>query len=197
MKVSESGYTKDELLDIVDKYLAEQSRRWNFIEEKGDGMYVYDEEGNEYLDFFGGIAVNSTGNCNKKVAAAIADQCQNVIHASNYAYTLPMILLAKKICETIGMEKVLFQNSGTETNEAMIKMARKYGTDHYGPEHYHIVQPLTASMAEPMERYQQPDSRTMHVRSVSSRCFRASHMQSSIILRISRTNVPKTQLQSW
>ena len=63
MKVSESGYTKDELLDIVDKYLAEQSRRWNFIEEKGDGMYVYDEEGNEYLDFFGGIAVNSTGNC--------------------------------------------------------------------------------------------------------------------------------------
>ena len=107
MKVSESGYTKDELLDIVDKYLAEQSRRWNFIEEKGDGMYVYDEEGNEYLDFFGGIAVNSTGNCNKKVAAAIADQCQNVIHASNYAYTLPMILLAKKICETIGMEKVL------------------------------------------------------------------------------------------
>ena len=139
MKVSESGYTKDELLDIVDKYLAEQSRRWNFIEEKGDGMYVYDEEGNEYLDFFGGIAVNSTGNCNKKVAAAIADQCQNVIHASNYAYTLPMILLAKKICETIGMEKVLFQNSGTETNEAMIKMARKYGTDHYGPEHYHIV----------------------------------------------------------
>ena len=139
MKVSESGYTKDELLDIVDKYLAEQSRRWNFIEEKGDGMYVYDEEGNEYLDFFGGIAVNSTGNCNKKVAAAIADQCQNVIHASNYAYTLPMILLAKKICETIGMEKVLFQNSGTETNEAMIKMARKYGIEKYGPNHYHIV----------------------------------------------------------
>ena len=139
MKVSESGYTKDELLDIVDKYLAEQSRRWNFIEEKGDGMYVYDEEGNEYLDFFGGIAVNSTGNCNKKVAAAIADQCQNVIHASNYAYTLPMILLAKKICETIGMEKVLFQNSGTETNEAMIKMARKYGIEKYGPNKYHIV----------------------------------------------------------
>lgn len=197
MKVSESGYTKDELLDIVDKYLAEQSRRWNFIEEKGDGMYVYDEEGNEYLDFFGGIAVNSTGNCNKKVAAAIADQCQNVIHASNYAYTLPMILLAKKICETIGMEKVLFQNSGTETNEAMIKMARN--TEPIITDRSIIIslQPLTASMAEPMERYQQPDSRTMHVRSVSSRCFRASHMQSSIILRISRTNVPKTQLQSW
>lgn len=139
MKLKDYGYTKDQLLEIVDKYLAEPSRRWNFIEEKGDGMYVYDEEGNAYLDFFGGIAVNSTGNCNKRVSEAIASQCKEVIHASNYAYTLPMILLAKKICETIGMEKVLFQNSGTETNEAMIKMARKYGTDNYGPEHYHIV----------------------------------------------------------
>ena len=59
MNVKESGYTKDELLDIVDKYLAEPSRRWDFIEEKGDGMYVYDEEGNAYLDFFGGIAVKT------------------------------------------------------------------------------------------------------------------------------------------
>ena len=51
MKVSESGYTKEELLEIVDTYLAEQSRRWDFIEEKGDGMYVYAENGDRYLDF--------------------------------------------------------------------------------------------------------------------------------------------------
>ena len=139
MKVSESGYTKEELLEIVDTYLAEQSRRWDFIEEKGDGMYVYAENGDRYLDFFAGIAVSSAGNANKKVAKAIADQAANVIHASNYAYTLPMILLAKKVCDTIGMEKIVFQNSGTEANEAMIKMARKYGVDHYGPEHYKIV----------------------------------------------------------
>jgi acetylornithine/N-succinyldiaminopimelate aminotransferase len=139
MKVNECGYTKEELLNIVDTYLAEPSRRWDFIEEKGDGMHIYAENGDEYLDFFGGIAVSSTGNCNPKVAEAIAAQCKEVIHASNYAYTLPMILLAKKICETLGMEKVLFQNSGTETNEAMIKMARKYGVDNYGPEHYHMV----------------------------------------------------------
>ena len=139
MKVSESGYTKEELLEIVDTYLAEQSRRWDFIEEKGDGMYVYAENGDRYLDFFAGIAVSSAGNANKKVAKAIADQAANVIHASNYAYTLPMILFAKKVCDTIGMEKIVFQNSGTEANEAMIKMARKYGVDHYGPEHYKIV----------------------------------------------------------
>ncbi len=139
MKVSESGYTKEQLLEIVDTYLYETARRWDFIEERGDGMYVYAENGDRYLDFFGGIAVNSTGNCNKRVAEAIAGQCKDVIHASNYAYTLPMILLAKKICETIGMEKIVFQNSGTEANEAMIKIARKYGVDHYGKEHYHIV----------------------------------------------------------
>lgn len=139
MNVKESGYTKDELLEIVDTYLAEPSRRWDFIEEKGDGMYVYAENGDRYLDFFAGIAVSSAGNANKKVAAAIAEQAQNVIHASNYAYTLPMVLLAKKVCETIGMEKIVFQNSGAEANEAMIKMARKYGVDNYGPEKYHIV----------------------------------------------------------
>ena len=139
MKVSESGYTKEELLEIVDTYLAEQSRRWDFIEEKGDGMYVYAENGDRYLDFFAGIAVSSAGNANKKVAKAIADQAANVIHASNYAYTLPMILLAKKVCDTIGMEKIVFQNSGTEANEAMIKMARKYGIEKYGPNRYHIV----------------------------------------------------------
>ena len=139
MKVSESGYTREELLEIVDTYLAEQSRRWEFIEEKGDGMYVYAENGDRYLDFFAGIAVSSAGNANKKVAKAIADQAANVIHASNYAYTLPMILLAKKVCDTIGMEKIVFQNSGTEANECMIKMARKYGIEHYGPNRYHIV----------------------------------------------------------
>jgi acetylornithine/N-succinyldiaminopimelate aminotransferase len=50
-----------------------------------------------------------------------------------------MLLLAKKVCDTIGMEKIVFQNSGTEANEAMIKMARKYGVDNYGPDRYHIV----------------------------------------------------------
>lgn len=139
MKVSESGYTREELLDIADTYLAEASRRWEFIEEQGDGMYVYSDNGDRYLDFFAGIAVSSAGNANKKVAKAIADQSSQVIHASNYAYTLPMLLLAKKVCDTIGMEKIVFQNSGTEANEAMIKMARKYGVDNYGPDRYHIV----------------------------------------------------------
>ena len=61
------------------------------------------------------------------------------MHTFNYPYTIPQALLAEKVCTTIGMDKIFFQNSGTEANEAMIKMARKYGVETYGPNRYHIV----------------------------------------------------------
>ena len=61
------------------------------------------------------------------------------MHTFNYPYTIPQALLAEKVCTTIGMDKIFYQNSGTEANEAMIKMARKYGIEHYGPNRYHIV----------------------------------------------------------
>ena len=63
----------------------------------------------------------------------------DIMHTFNYPYTIPQALLAKKICDTIGMDKIFYQNSGTEANECMIKMARKYGIDHYGPDKYHII----------------------------------------------------------
>ena len=71
--------------------------------------------------------------------AAVIDQVQDVMHTFNYPYTIPQALLAEKVCTTIGMDKIFFQNSGTEANEAMIKMARKYGIEKYGPNKYHIV----------------------------------------------------------
>ena len=86
-----------------------------------------------------GIAVNSAGHCNKKVVEAIMEQCQQMMHASNYCYTIPMVMLAQRICDAIGMEKIYFQNSGAEANEVMIKLARKYGKDNFGPNRYHIV----------------------------------------------------------
>ena len=61
------------------------------------------------------------------------------MHTFNYPYTVPQALLAKKICDTIGMDKIFYQNSGAEANECMIKMARKYGIDNFGPERYHII----------------------------------------------------------
>lgn len=61
------------------------------------------------------------------------------MHTFNYPYTIPQALLAEKVCTAIGMDKIFYQNSGTEANEAMIKMARKYGVEKYGPEKYNIV----------------------------------------------------------
>ena len=100
---------------------------------------MYDEKGTPYLDFYAGIAVNAAGNCNPRVVKAVQDQAADLMQTFNYPYTIPQALLAEKICTTIGMDKIFYQNSGTEANEAMIKMARKYGVEKYGPEKYHIV----------------------------------------------------------
>lgn len=144
MKLKDTGLTKEALKAKVKQYMIETYERFDFIAERGAGMYLYDEEGTAYLDFYAGIAVNSTGNCNERVVAAVQDQVQDVMHTFNYPYTIPQVLLAEKICTTIGMDKIFFQNSGTESNEAMIKMARKYGVEKYGPEKYEII---TAKMS--------------------------------------------------
>ncbi len=144
MLLKDAGLTREELKAKVKKYMIETYERFDFIAESGKDMYLYDEEGNAYLDFYAGIAVNSAGNCNEKVVAAVRDQVGDLIHTFNYPYTIPQALLAEKVCTTIGMDKIFFQNSGTEANEAMIKMARKYGVEKYGPGRYEII---TAKMS--------------------------------------------------
>ena len=111
---------------------------YDFIAERAEGMYLYDEKGVAYLDFYGGVAVNTPGNRNPKVVAAVKDQLDDIMHTFNYPYTIPQALLAKKICDTIGMDKIFFQNSGTEANECMIKMARKYGVILWNPGCYYF-----------------------------------------------------------
>lgn len=139
MKLKDTGLTKEQLIEKANKYLIDTAARFDFVEERAKGMYVYDTDGNEYLDFFAGIAVNNTGNCNERVVSAIKEQCEDVMHTSVYPYTIPQALLAEKVCETIGMDKIFFQNSGAEANEAMIKMARKYGVEKYGPKKFEII----------------------------------------------------------
>ena len=144
MNLKDFNMTKQELIDTTNKYLNETFPRYDFIAEASTDMVITDEEGGDYLDFLGGIAVNSVGGCNKAVIEAIQKQSEQLIHASNYFYTVPQTMLAKLICETIGMEKIQFQNSGSEANEAMIKMARKYGNDKYGNGRYKIVTALNS-----------------------------------------------------
>ena len=139
MKLSETGLTAQDIKDKVNKYMIETYERFDFLAETAKDQYIYDEKGEPYLDFYAGIAVNSAGNCNEKVVEAVISQTKELMHTFNYPYTIPQALLAEKVCTTIGMDKIFFQNSGTEANEAMIKMARKYGIEKYGPEKYHIV----------------------------------------------------------
>ena len=139
MKLKDTGLSVQDIKDKVNKYMIETYERFDFLAETAEGMYIYDENGTPYLDFYAGIAVNNAGNRNPKVVAAVKDQVDDIMHTFNYPYTIPQALLAEKVCETLGMDKIFYQNSGTEANEAMIKMARKYGIEKYGPNKYHIV----------------------------------------------------------
>lgn len=139
MKLTETGYSAAEIKKLVSTYMMETYERFDFVAETAKGMYLYDENGDKYLDFYGGVAVNSVGNSNEKVVAAVQNQVKDISHTFNYPYTIPQAILAQKICTTIGMDKIFYQNSGTEANEAMIKLARKYGTDNFGPNKFHII----------------------------------------------------------
>lgn len=139
MRLNETGYTADQIKELASKYMIETYERFDFVADNASDQYIYDEEGTPYLDFYAGIAVNSAGNCNPKVVEAVQKQAADLMHTFNYPYTIPQALLAEKVCTITGMDKIFYQNSGTEANEAMIKMARKYGVEKYGPEKYRIV----------------------------------------------------------
>ncbi|ATU21237.1 aspartate aminotransferase family protein [Bifidobacterium choerinum] len=98
--------------------------------DHGQGVHVWDVDGNEYLDFLAGIAVNSIGYAHPKWIEAVAAQAAQVAHVSNYFATRPQIRLAEKLIELAGAPKgshVYFGNSGAEGNEAALKMAKLYG----------------------------------------------------------------------
>lgn len=95
--------------------------------ERGEDAYLFDTNGDKYLDALAGIAVCSVGHANPQIADAISDQARTLLHTSN-VYGIPhQAELGAKLCELSGMEKVFFGNSGAEANEAAIKIARLYG----------------------------------------------------------------------
>ena len=94
---------------------------------KGEGVWLYDAEGNRYLDALAGVAVNGLGHAHPKLVKAISEQAAKLIHVSNVYHINEQEQLADKLCEISGMDKVFFCNSGCEANEASIKLARLYG----------------------------------------------------------------------
>ncbi len=101
--------------------------RFEPVFKKGKGIYLYDEDNNEYLDFVSGIAVNTLGHCHPKIAATLKEQGETLIHLSNLYWNDKQNKLAGRLVEQGEQDSVFFCNSGTEANEAALKLARKYG----------------------------------------------------------------------
>lgn len=94
---------------------------------KGEGVWLWDDKGEKYLDALAGVAVNGLGHAHPKLVKAISEQAAKLIHVSNIYNIAEQAALADKLCEISGMDKVFFCNSGCEANEAAIKLARLYG----------------------------------------------------------------------
>ncbi|NPA52284.1 MAG: aspartate aminotransferase family protein [Aquificae bacterium] len=113
-------------LEEGSKYLMPNYARYPILFEKGEGVYLYDEKGNIYLDMLAGIAVNVLGYSHPAITKAICQQAKKLIHTSNLFYIKPQIELAKILVENTIKGKVFFCNSGAEANETAIKLARRY-----------------------------------------------------------------------
>lgn len=128
--------TMQNYIDQAEKDLLHTYNRYQVVFDKGEGVYLYDIDGKEYLDFVSGIAVFALGYHNKEYNDALKEQIDKLIHTSNYYYNLPAIEAARKIKQISGMDRVFFTNSGAEAIEGAIKTARKYAylkdgsTDH-------------------------------------------------------------------
>jgi predicted acetylornithine/succinylornithine family transaminase len=108
-----------------DTHLVTSYARYPVEFVRGEGVRLWDSEGNEYLDFLGGISVSSVGHCHPAVVKAITEQAARLIHVGNLFYTEPMARLADRLAESSLGGRVFFTNSGAEAVEAALKLARK------------------------------------------------------------------------
>jgi acetylornithine/N-succinyldiaminopimelate aminotransferase len=125
--------TETETRQLFEKYVVPTYKRYDVVLVRGQGSRVWDEEGKRYLDFGAGIAVSTLGHAHPRLIEALDRQARELIHASNLYYTRPQGELARKLVEIVGSQgKVFFSNSGAESNEAAIKLARKFGNECLG-----------------------------------------------------------------
>jgi len=117
--------TQDIIQRVEDHYMPVFAR-YNIVLSHGEGPYVYDNDGKQYLDFLAGIAVNVLGHAHPALVAAITKQAGKLIHCSNLYYTEVQAKLVRNLVAVSGLDKVFLANSGAEANEGAIKLARKY-----------------------------------------------------------------------
>lgn len=111
----------------------------NMVIKKAHGSYIFDNEGNKYVDLTSGIAVNCLGHTPEGVQKVIKKTCKNLIHVSNIFCNEYTLSLAKKLTSLTGYDKVFFVNSGAEANETALKLARRVAFDDYGAEKNEII----------------------------------------------------------
>lgn len=121
--------------DIVkqeQEYILQTYGRPEFVLERGNGMYLFDTDGNRYLDFVSGLAVNAFGYRDRDILIAIEEQAAQLMHCSNLFHTIPSTDLAKVLVESSFADRAFFCNSGTEAWEASLKFCRKWGNTTFG-----------------------------------------------------------------
>lgn len=105
-------------------------KRYPLALARGEGVWVWDVDGNKYLDVLAGIAVNNLGHCHPEVVREIQEQAETLLHISNFYVSEPQVKLSKVLTEQSGLDRVFFTNSGAESVEGAFKIARKYAHEH-------------------------------------------------------------------
>jgi acetylornithine/N-succinyldiaminopimelate aminotransferase len=153
-----------DIITLEAHYVLGTYSRAPFVLERGEGSWVFDTDGNAYLDCVAGIAVNALGHADPGMIAALTRQAASLWHVSNLFHTAPHARLAQQLCETSFADRVFFCNSGAEANEGAFKFARKWAGENFGPDKHAIVaftgafhgRTFGALAATPREKYQAP-----------------------------------------
>ncbi len=116
----------ESLLGAAERHLYPNYRQPALVLDRGEGVRLWDTSGKQYIDMYAGIAVSALGHSHPALVAAIREQAGKVLHLANYFYNEPNIKLADKLCALSGYDRAFFCNSGTEANEAVLKLARRY-----------------------------------------------------------------------
>lgn len=129
----------NEMMETSEEYILHAYNRFPVVLERGEGAYLYDTDGKQYLDFAAGIAVCALGHSNPEYLDALKNQMDRLMHVSNLYYNRPMMEAGEKVIAVSGMDKVFFTNSGTEAIEGALKAAKKYAFERDGHSGHEII----------------------------------------------------------
>ena len=130
---------KESYIEEAEKYVLHTYNRYPLVIDHGKGVYLYDTDGKEYLDFAAGIAVQAFSYGDAEYTAALKEQIDKVMHTSNLYYHVPAVNAARRLSAASGMERVFFTNSGTEAVEGAVKAAKKYAYTRDGRAGHEII----------------------------------------------------------